>query len=101
VRLTRALFRRYIFKIGKMMVGEKLVQAYILVTVAVGEVKHVVKELERIPDVKSVHVVMGTYSIIVFAEIGSLARLTNVVVEGIHKIKGVVDTNTAVVVESK
>jgi DNA-binding Lrp family transcriptional regulator len=44
---------------------------------------------------------MGTYSIIVFAEVKDLARLTNVVVEGIHRTKGVVDTNTAIVVEGK
>jgi hypothetical protein len=42
---------------------------------------------------------MGTYSIIVFAEAKNLARLTSVVVESIHKTKGVVDTNTAIVAE--
>ena len=78
-----------------------MIQAYILVTVAVGKVKQVAKELERIPNVKSVHVVMGTYSIIAFAETKDLVRLTDIVVEGIHKTKGVVDTNTAIVVGSK
>jgi DNA-binding Lrp family transcriptional regulator len=78
-----------------------LVQAYILVTAASGKVKQVAKELERIHNVKSVHVVMGTYSIIVFAEVKDMARLTSVVMEGIHKTKGVVDTNTAIVVEAR
>lgn len=68
-------------------------------TTATGKVKQVAKGIERIPNVKSVHVVMGTYSIIVFAQVKSLARLTSVVVEGIHRTKGVVDTNTAIVVE--
>jgi DNA-binding Lrp family transcriptional regulator len=49
--------------------------------------------------VKSVHIVTGPYDIVVFAEAKDLAKLTGVVVEGIHKIKGVVDTNTAIVVE--
>jgi DNA-binding Lrp family transcriptional regulator len=71
------------------------------VTAAIGKVKQVAKELERIHNVKSVHVVMGTYSIIVFAEVKDLARLTSVVVEGIHKTNGVVDTNTAIVVEAR
>jgi DNA-binding Lrp family transcriptional regulator len=84
-----------------MVLVKKLVQAYILVTVAIGKLKQVTKELERIPNVKSVHVVMGRYSIIVFAEEKNLARLTSVVVEGIHKTKGVVDTNTAIVVEGR
>jgi len=76
-----------------------LVQAYILVTAAIGKVRSVAKELENIPDVKSVHIVTGPYDIVIFAEAKDLARLTNVVVESVHKIKGVVDTNTAIVVE--
>jgi hypothetical protein len=35
----------------------------------------------------------------VFVEAQSLDTLTSTVVEGIHKVKGVVDTNTAIVVE--
>ena len=76
-----------------------MVQAYILVTAAIGKVRSVAKELKRIPNVKSVHVVTGSYDIIVFAEAKDLARLTSVVVEGVHKTNGVVDTNTAIVVE--
>ena len=76
-----------------------MVQAYILVTAAIGKVRSVAKELENIPDVKSVHIVTGPYDIVIFSEAKDLARLTNVVVEGVHKIKGVVDTNTAIVVE--
>ena len=48
---------------------------------------------------KSVHVVTGPYDIIVFVEAKDLSTMTNTVVEGIHKVKGVVDTNTAIVVE--
>ena len=76
-----------------------MVQAYILVTAAIGKVRQVAKELERLPSVKSVHIVTGPYDIVVFADAKDLAKLTGVVVEGIHKIKGVVDTNTAIVVE--
>ena len=45
------------------------------------------------------HVVTGPYDIVVLVEANDLSILTNTVVEGIHKIKGVVDTNTAIVVE--
>jgi len=76
-----------------------VVQAYVLVTAAIGRVRQVAKELERLAGVKSVHVVTGPYDIVVFVEAKDLAKLTNTVVEGIHKIKGVVDTNTAIVVE--
>jgi len=76
-----------------------LVQAYILVTASIGKVRQVAKELGRLKSVKSVHIVTGPYDIVVLAEAKDLAKLTNVVVGGIHKIKGVVDTNTAIVVE--
>jgi DNA-binding Lrp family transcriptional regulator len=72
---------------------------YVLITAAIGKVKAVAKELEGLAGVKSVHVVTGPYDIIVFVEAKDLAALTKTVVEGIHRIKGVIDTNTAIVVE--
>jgi len=76
-----------------------LVQAYILITAAIGKVRQVSKELEGLRGVRTVHVVTGPYDLVVFVEAKDLSTLTNTVVEGIHKIKGVVDTNTAIVVE--
>ena len=76
-----------------------MVRAYVLITAAIGKVRGVARELERLKGVKSVHIVTGPYDIVVFAEAKDLATLTKMVVEQIHKIKGVVDTNTAIVVE--
>ena len=76
-----------------------MVQAYVLITAAIGKVRGVAEELKGLQGVKSVHVVTGPYDIIVFVEAKELGSLTNTVVKGIHKIKGVVDTNTAIVVE--
>ncbi len=76
-----------------------MVQGYVLITAAIGKVKQVAKELQGLRGVKSVHVVTGPYDIIVFVEAKDLDILTSTVVEGIHKVKGVVDTNTAIVVE--
>jgi len=76
-----------------------MVAAYVLITAAIGKVKGVAKDLERVKGVKSVKVVTGPYDIIVYAEAKDLASITSTVVEGIHKIKGVIDTNTAIVVE--
>ncbi len=75
-----------------------MVQAYILVTAAIGKVKQVAKEVKKLQDVKDVHVVTGPYDIIVFVDTKSMDTLSKAVVEGIHKIKGVVDTNTAIVI---
>jgi DNA-binding Lrp family transcriptional regulator len=76
-----------------------MVQAYVLITVAIGKVKKVLDEMKKIKNVKSVHVVTGAYDIIAFVEADDLPSLTETVVKNIHKIKGVVDTNTAIVVE--
>ena len=79
--------------------GGKMVAAYVLITAAVGKVKHVARELERVKGIKSVKVVTGPYDIIVYTEAEDLASITNTVLRGIHKIKGVVDTSTAIVAE--
>lgn len=76
-----------------------MAQAYVLITAAIGKVKQVAKDIQGLGGVKSVHVVTGPYDIIVFVEASSLDALTSTVVEGIHKVKGIVDTNTAIVVE--
>ncbi len=76
-----------------------MVQAYILVTAAIGKVKTVAKDVKKLPDVKDVHVVTGPYDIIAYVDTKSMDTLSRAVVEGIHKIKGVVDTNTAIVID--
>ncbi|MEM2282807.1 MAG: Lrp/AsnC ligand binding domain-containing protein [Candidatus Hadarchaeales archaeon] len=76
-----------------------MVQAYVLITVAIGKVKKVADDLKKLPAVKSVHVVTGPYDIVAFVEADDLPTLTGAVVKGIHKVKGVVDTNTCIVVE--
>lgn len=74
-------------------------QAYILITAAIGKVKQVAKELKQVRDIKTVHVVTGPYDIIVFVDTKSMDTLSKTVVDGIHRVKGVVDTNTAIVIE--
>jgi DNA-binding Lrp family transcriptional regulator len=76
-----------------------MVEAYVLVTAAIGKVRQAAQELRRLTGVKSVRIVTGPYDIVVFVETKDLSTLTNTVVSGIHKIKGIVDTNTAIVVE--
>jgi len=76
-----------------------LVQAYVFVTAAIGKVRHIIKELKKVQGVKSVHVVTGPYDVIVFVEAKNLTTLTNTVLDRIHKVNGVVDTNTAIVAE--
>jgi DNA-binding Lrp family transcriptional regulator len=71
----------------------------VLITATIGKVRQVSRDLKKIKGVKSVHVVTGPYDIVVFVEAKSLDALSSTVVEDIHRVKGVVDTNTAIVVE--
>jgi DNA-binding Lrp family transcriptional regulator len=71
----------------------------VLITATIGKVRQVSRDLKKIKGVRSVHVVTGPYDIVVFVEAKSLDALSSTVVEDIHKVKGVVDTNTAIVVE--
>ncbi len=76
-----------------------MVEAYILLTSAIGEVRDVFSRLEKSENVKSVNIVTGPYDIITMVEAEDLSTLTNAVVEEIREIEGVMDTNTAIVVE--
>jgi len=76
-----------------------MTRGYVLITAAIGKVKQAAKDLQRIKGVKSVHVVTGPYDLIVFVEAKDLDTLSSAIVDDIHKVKGVVDTNTAIVVE--
>jgi DNA-binding Lrp family transcriptional regulator len=71
----------------------------VLITATIGKVRQVSRDLKKIKGVRSVHVVTGPYDIVVFVEAKSLDALSSTVVEDIHRVKGVVDTNTAIVVE--
>ena len=76
-----------------------MVEAYILLTSAIGKVREVYEKIESLENVSDVHIVTGPFDLVVLAHASDLSTLTNAVVEGIREIDGVVDTNTAIVVE--
>lgn len=76
-----------------------MVEAYILLTSAIGEVRKVYSKLQNSENIKSVNIVTGPFDIITLVEAEDLPTLTNAVVEEIREIEGVEDTNTAIVVE--
>lgn len=79
--------------------GMGMVEAFILLTAAIGEVREVFKRLKKLEGVERVNVVTGPFDLIVLVSAEDLSTLTNTVVEGIREIDGVVGTNTAIVVE--
>ncbi|MFQ6088077.1 MAG: Lrp/AsnC family transcriptional regulator [Candidatus Methanofastidiosia archaeon] len=76
-----------------------MVSAYVLITIAIGKVKEVLEELQKIDGVQRADVVTGPYDAIARIETEDLSDLTKTIVQKIHYIDGVIDTTTAIVVE--
>lgn len=76
-----------------------MVEAYILVTSEIGKVREVSEKLKGLENVSDVRVVTGPFDIVVLAQAEDLSTLSNTVIEGIRGIDGVVNTDTAIVVE--
>jgi DNA-binding Lrp family transcriptional regulator len=55
------------------------------------------KEIEKIEGVKTVHVVVGTYDAIAYAELNSTNELRQLL-DNIHKIEGITRTETCIAV---
>ena len=75
-----------------------MVYAYVLIQVAHGKAKSVVKTASKIKGVKKVHGVTGVYDVIAFIEASSLTELSNTLLSRIHRLNGVQRTHTAIVV---
>jgi len=74
-------------------------QAYVLIDVMVGKTKEILKALEGIPGVKSVHAVTGPHDLIARVEAGNLKGLGEVVLSQIRGVKGVTRTVTCMVID--
>lgn len=70
-----------------------------MVTSSIGDVREVYSRLEDLDNAIDLNIVTGPFDIVVLVEADDLPVLTNAVVEEIREIDGVVDTNTAIVVE--
>ncbi|MBN1786296.1 MAG: Lrp/AsnC ligand binding domain-containing protein [Candidatus Methanofastidiosa archaeon] len=76
-----------------------MVEAYVLVTIAIGKVHDVIEELKKHKCVAMVDAVTGPYDAIIRLDAKDLGELTKTVIQEIHKIDGVIDTTTAIVIE--
>jgi len=78
-----------------------MVEAFILLTVEADKIEEVIKSIrKKLPMVKEAKGVTGPYDVILRAYAKDLKELTREIVSSIYKINGVVDTTTAIVIES-
>jgi DNA-binding Lrp family transcriptional regulator len=78
-----------------------MIEAFILLTVEGDKVEETIKNIrKKIPEVKEAKGVTGPYDAILRVDAKDLKDLTREIVSNIYKIHGVIDTTTAIVVES-
>ncbi len=76
-------------------------EAYILLTLEVDKVEKVVREIKKkITGIKEAKGVTGPYDAIILVETSDLKELTREILPTIYRIDGVIDTTTAIVIES-
>ena len=78
-----------------------MIEAFVLLTVEVDKVEEVIKNInKKLPQVKEAKGVTGPYDVILRVDAKDLKELTREIVSSIYKINGVIDTTTAIVIES-
>lgn len=78
-----------------------MIEAFVLLTVEGDKVEEVIKNIKKkIPEVKEAKGVTGPYDGILRVNAKNLKELTREIVSNIYSINGVIDTTTAIVIES-
>jgi len=78
-----------------------MIEAFVLLTVEVDKVEEVIKNInKKLPAVKEAKGVTGPYDAILRVDAKNLKELSRDIVSSIYKINGVIDTTTAIVIES-
>jgi len=78
-----------------------MIEAFVLMTVEVDKIEEVIKTIiKKLPNVKEAKGVTGPYDVILRVAANDLKELTREIVSSIYKINGVIDTTTAIVIES-
>ncbi|MFZ8783113.1 MAG: Lrp/AsnC ligand binding domain-containing protein [Desulfurococcaceae archaeon] len=75
--------------------------AIILVQTEIGAETRVLEELLKIPEVKEVYIVYGTYDIVVKVEAEALEKVREIVTNKIRRLPDIRTTVTMIVVEGR
>lgn len=74
---------------------------YVLVETVPGKAKNVAEEASKIEGVKTAHMVMNEFDVVIFVESEDAKSLNDLVLSKIHTIDGVLKTQTSVVIMNK
>lgn len=73
------------------------VQAYILINIKAGKILPVIEQLAQLEGVKEAYPITGDYDAIIHAEVNEVREVHQKMIDRIHQIDGVTDTNTHIV----
>ncbi|MCP8323175.1 MAG: Lrp/AsnC ligand binding domain-containing protein [Candidatus Methylarchaceae archaeon HK02M2] len=73
--------------------------AYILINVDLGTEKYILKEIEKIENVKEAHFVYGVYDIIAKVEADSIDKVKEIITMKIRRLENIKSTLTMMVME--
>ncbi|NCP86495.1 Lrp/AsnC family transcriptional regulator [bacterium] len=76
-----------------------MMKSYVLIKVRTGEIKEVVKQLRKMPNVKSAEMTFGPYDVIAVLEHADLNKLGLLIAAEIQPIPGIEQTLTCLAVE--
>ena len=79
--------------------GAMPIRAYVFIETNPGKPSQVVEAVGKLPGVKVVHPVTGTYDVIAFVEAKDVAALGEFISAGVHRVPGVLKTTTNVVLD--
>ncbi len=74
-------------------------KAYVLINTQIGKTTDVVKQLQQMPEVKHIDVIMGPYDIIALVETESHDSLSHMVMKKLQAIDAIKHTMTCTVVK--
>jgi len=75
-----------------------LVCAYVLIRTALGKALNVVEEVSKIEGVKNASAVTGAYDVVAVIEVDKVSDIAELVVNKIHRVDGVCNTQTLICV---
>lgn len=73
-----------------------MIKAYVLIVTDPGKTRHVHEEINKVPNIKEMHEVMGPYDIVVEIEVESLQEIPEILGERIRTIDGIQSTTSLV-----
>jgi len=78
-----------------------LASAIVLIQTEIGSESRVMNELIKIPEIKEVYIVYGTYDVVAKIEADTLEKIREVITDKIRRLSDIRTTVTMIVVEEK